>query len=129
MERLVKYEIVILAGIYIPSLFILDLFFHEELIRPYINNSVIRIDNWSIIHLLGNILLSEIYKDYLTVKKLVKLICLWEIVENILLPDLGYLLGIKKLLTYRESLGDIIGDILTVIPGVYIVYNKPVKRD
>ena len=86
----------------------------------YENNYII-IDYWFYIHVINSNLLILLYPYKLNLYKYWYFILSWEIIENIIIPNL-----FKELYYYKEQPRDIFGDIVAAIPGsIYLTYiNK-----
>jgi hypothetical protein len=86
----------------------------------YENNYII-IDYWFYIHVINSNLLILLYPYKLDLYKYWYFILSWEIIENIIIPNL-----FKELYYYKEEPRDSFGDIVAAIPGsIYLTYiNK-----
>ena len=79
-------------------------------------NDYILIDYWFFVHVFNNLCLSRAYSKILTRNEFLLIPFTWEIIENIILPGIGF----KQ---YKERPIDTIGDIISILPA-YLTYNS-----
>ena len=107
----------------IPSISIYSvLFFTNSYINMtyiiYKNNYII-IDYWFFLHILNTFILVSMYPYKITIKDYWKFVIIWEIIENIIIPN-----SLVKLNYFKEDIRDINGDIIAAIPAsIYLIYK------
>ena len=88
-------------------------------IKPFLNTQYISIDLWSLIHLFFTLFLIVVNKKYRSIIKYTIAVFGWELVENILCPNL-----FPDLYYFKETPQNITGDILLSLPGYYLLTHK-----
>ena len=80
-------------------------------------NNIILIDYWFFIHVINANLLTFYYPYNICVKKFYIIVFSWEILENIIVPNI-----FPHLNYFKEDIRDSFGDIIAAIPSSYILY-------
>lgn len=75
----------------------------------HFKNNIIIFDNWSFVHLISTILIQIVFK--LSFKKMLIIVLLWEIIENLILGSLD------NTKYFKEDHRDTFGDIVIAIPS------------
>lgn len=104
-------NIIILICLAILKVNILTKFFKEELEYVYYENNFISIDIWSLIHVINNILILNLFNISLEI--FIGMVIGWEILENLIIPSI-----FPSLTYFKETKKNIIGDIITAIPAI-----------
>lgn len=77
-------------------------------------NNLFILDYWFLIHVFNNICIAKFYPKKLTKINFLMIPLGWEIIENIIIPTIGYE-------SFRENWRDTMGDLLSIIPAYFIV--------
>ena len=108
-------NILILICLSILKVITLSKFFKNELEYVYYENNFISVDIWFLIHIINNILILYIFD--ISFELFIFLVLGWEVLENIILPNLFISLNY-----FKETHKNIIGDILAAIPAILLKY-------
>ena len=108
-------NILILISLAILKVIVLSKYFKNELEYVYYENNYISIDIWFLIHIINNIIILYIFD--ISYELFLFLVLGWEVLENIILPNL-----FKSLNYFKETQKNINGDILAAIPAILLKY-------
>lgn len=86
------------------------------------NNNYIIIDYWFFIHVFNAFMGVLFYPYTLSVKKLWFFVIGWEIVENIVMPELVIPNINYNICNFSESFQDITGDLIAPVPATLLLY-------
>ena len=90
----------------------------------FYNNNYILIDYWFFIHIFNAFIGVLFYPYKLSIKKLWFFVNGWEIIENIIMPELVIPNINYNICNFRESIKDITGDLIAPIPATLLLYYK-----
>ena len=90
----------------------------------FYNNNYMIIDYWFFIHVFNAFMGVLFYPYTLSVKKLWFFVIGWEIIENIIMPELVIPNISYNIDNFRESWKDINGDLIAPIPATLLLYYK-----
>ena len=110
---IIDYILLPLSGIYSVKLLTKNFDFTYKL---YVNNFII-IDYWFFMHVLNTNIIVFYYPYKLTIYKFWYFVFMWEIIENILIPN-----TFNKLIYFKEDTRDTMGDIVAALPAFIILY-------
>ena len=85
-----------------------------------IDETEILMDSWFFIHILNTNLVVLLYPYHLSRNHFIIMVVGWEIIENIIIPNLH-----SSLYFFRESSSNIIGDLIAALPAYYLLKPKP----
>ena len=88
------------------------------------NNNYIIIDCWFFIHVFNAFMGVLFYPYTLSVKKLWFFVIGWEIIENIIMPELVIPNINYNICNFSESWKDITGDLIAPVPATLLLYYK-----
>ena len=77
-------------------------------------NDYMIIDYWFFVHVFNNICIAKFYPRKLTKKQFLMIPFGWEIIENIIIPNIGCS-------SFKEHWKDTVGDVLSVVPAYSIL--------
>jgi hypothetical protein len=81
-------------------------------------NNLILIDYWFFIHIINTNLMVILYPYNLSIKKFWSFIIGWEILENLIIPNIN-----NNLYYFKEDTKDTIGDLIAPIPATILLSN------
>jgi hypothetical protein len=81
-------------------------------------NKFILIDYWFFIHVINTNIVVIFYPYYLSIRRFWGLIIGWEILENLIIPNIN-----ENFYYFREDIKDTIGDLIAPIPSILLLYN------
>lgn len=81
-------------------------------------NKFILIDYWFFIHVINTNIVVIFYPYYLSIERFWGLIIGWEILENLIIPNIN-----NDFYYFREDIKDTIGDLIAPIPSLLVLYN------
>ena len=88
------------------------------------NNNYIIIDCWFFIHVFNAFMGVLVYPYKLNIKKLWFFVIGWEIIENIIMPELVIPNINYNICNFSESWKDITGDLIAPVPATLLLYYK-----
>lgn len=127
-KHIIDFFILPLIGIFI--VFYLSSFKCINFQYIFYSNNYILIDYWFFIHILNTFIGVLFYPYKLSIKNLWFFVIGWEIIENILMPEIvipniNYNFNMNYNLTiFRETLKDLTGDLIAPIPATLFLYYK-----
>lgn len=83
-------------------------------------NQYISIDFWFLFHVFNTNMVVNIYKNSISRLWFIISVIGWEILENIIIPNL-----IPPLFYFKETKQNIIGDLVAAIPAYLLLTNSP----
>tara|TARA_X000000950_G_scaffold42032_2_gene46379 strand:+ start:10049 stop:10480 length:432 start_codon:yes stop_codon:yes gene_type:complete len=127
-KHIIDFFILPLMGIFI--VFYLSSFKCINFKYIFYSNNYILVDYWFFIHILNTFICVLFYPYKLSIKDLWFFVIGWEIIENILMPEIvipsiNYNFNMNYNLTnFSESLIDLTGDLIAPIPATLFLYYK-----
>ena len=88
------------------------------------NNEYIIIDYWFFIHIVNTTLIVLFYPYKLTIYKFWTLVLGWELIENIIMPEIIIPNINYNICNFKENTKDTMGDLLAAIPASFILLYK-----
>ena len=112
------FDFIIMPTIAVLIVLVLNNEINFDFTETIYENNWIIIDSWFFIHILMTSLIAMYYPYNLSIRKFWLIIIVWEILENIILPNTFAIFG-----GFKENIKDTFGDILAPIPATYLLYK------
>ena len=87
-------------------------------------NQFILIDYWFFIHIINTNIVVLFYPYNLTITKFWGFIIGWEILENLIIPNIN-----KNFYYFKEDIRDTTGDLIAPLPAILLLYNLNYKNE
>jgi hypothetical protein len=100
----------------------IQIYFKSLFATKFYESPFILINGWFLFHIYNTLLLVMCFPKT-SIRKMMKLVVLWEILENIIVPTLGIMIQNQFMMTqFKEQYNDIMGDLIAPLPSLYYLY-------
>lgn len=120
---------VLIEYVFFPCYAVLNVFFIQSYFKSlfatkFYESSYILINGWFFFHIYNTLLLVMCFPK-ISIRKMIKLVIFWEILENIIVPTLGIMIQNQFMMTqFKERYNDIVGDLIAPIPSLCYLYYQ-----
>jgi hypothetical protein len=120
---------VLIEYLFFPCYAVLNVIFIQSYFKSlfatkFYESQYILINGWFFFHIYNTLLLVMCFPK-ISVRKMIKLVIFWEILENIIVPTLGIIIQNQFMMTqFKERYNDIAGDLIAPIPSLCYLYYQ-----
>jgi hypothetical protein len=116
--------------VFFPCYAVLNVIFIQSYFKSlfatkFYESPYILINGWFFFHICNTLVLAKCFPKT-SIRKMMKLVVFWEILENIIVPTLGVIIQNQFMMTqFKERYNDIAGDLIAPIPSLcYLYYHN-----